>query len=296
MRSIETAVVIRDDILGAVPLACSRRPAFYNRIKLPGCVGCLKNSFLKPGAGDQEKALANELAALEGLTIEAEDQALVGQTWHDREDRAQYTLTTVEWSLVDSHDGKGLPGLNGSYKEVGGSGKKYWSTTNEIWSTMNEIREWVKESKVSGALSDRELRSMRRAAASFEGAARTANAKVNDGTSTEVAAEDAEVRSLLSLNAGAYIINEILQRAVMPGGAVWYQVSYGLSARTAGAPTVPIHVWEHSSDVPRAAVEHWRRARTGFAYSSEERELLKECGGSLKENQNRRSLRTLEYS
>lgn len=66
VRSIETAVVIRDDILGAVPLACSRRPAFYNRIKLPGCVGCLKNSFLKPGAGDQEKALANELAALEG--------------------------------------------------------------------------------------------------------------------------------------------------------------------------------------------------------------------------------------
>ena len=124
-------------------------------------------------AGDAETAPANELEPFEGLTIETGDLALVGQMWYDREGSVQYTLTTAEWSLIDSHDGKGIPVLSGSYRGVVGAGK---GGGKKYWSIFNEIREWIKESMVPGALSDRELRNMRRAAASLKVAAGAANA------------------------------------------------------------------------------------------------------------------------
>ena len=66
----------------------------------------------------------------------------------------------------------------------------------------------------------------------------------------------------------------------MPGGDVWYQISYGVTEKDNEA----IHVWEPSPVVPRTAVERWEQRRTGFKYSAEEVELMKLCAGSLKEN------------
>jgi len=281
----KSAREMRHPILGKLSVSCNRWPAYLDGRKQDYCLECLKSKVLEPGAGVDERASASDIGDLQGLPIDPQDEALIGEVWNDRDENdAKFILKSIQWSLVDSHDGNRLPVLNGTYKEVGSAGKEYWSD-------MQEIRAWIQDSRVSGALTDRELRRHRRAAnASIAAVSETfGQQKLSaDGASPQLAAKETETettRSLLCKNPEAYFIEEVLQRAAMPGSAVWYKVSYGLSDRNAEAPGIPIHVWEHSSDVPRSAVEQWERARSSFKYSADEKELLKECGGSLKENQ-----------
>jgi len=89
----------------------------------------------------EEKAPMNSGQDLDDFYIDPLDLALVGKSWRDWEDNgAEFILKSVDWSRVDSNDGKGIPVLVGSYEEVGGSGKEYWSD-------MKEIREWIKDNE-----------------------------------------------------------------------------------------------------------------------------------------------------
>ena len=172
--------------------------------------------------------------------------------------------------LVDSHDGERLPELIGNYVESLASGKKHWST-------VHEIRTWINDTHVTGPLSDRECRALRRHA-SLANATNGATALgAAEGNINASQADDEDVRSLLSNSGSAYVLENVLQRAAMPG---WYQVSYGESKSKDS-----IHVWEPSSVVPRKAVERWEQSRIGFKYSAEELDLMKLCAGSLKQNQ-----------
>ena len=171
--------------------------------------------------------------------------------------------------LVDSHDGERLPELIGNYVESLASGKKHWST-------VHEIRTWINDTHVTGPLSDRECRALRRHA-SLANATNGATALgAAEGNINASQADDEDVRSLMSNSGSAYVLENVLQRAAMPG----YQVSYGESKSKDS-----IHVWEPSSVVPRKAVERWEQSRIGFKYSAEELDLMKLCAGSLKQNQ-----------
>ena len=184
-----------------------------------------------------------------------------------------FHLESIEWTLVDSHDGERLPELIGNYVESLASGKKHWST-------VHKIRTWINDTHVTGPLSDRECRALRRHA-SLANATNGATALgAAEGNINASQADDEDVRSLLSNSGSAYVLENVLQRAAMPGGDVWYQVSYGESKSKDS-----IHVWEASSVVPRKAVERWEQSRIGFKYSAEELDLMKLCAGSLKQNQ-----------
>lgn len=71
--------------------------------------------------------------------------------------------------------------------------------------------------------------------------------------------------------------NDVVQRGILPSGEVVYEVSYVIGLNKT------ITRWEYASSVPKDAVEAFKRRRTGFSYTSEEKELMKECLGSLKE-------------
>jgi len=272
------ATVIRDETLGHVALSCARRPAFFNRKKLPKCIGCLKTAVSKPGVGEEETTEPSEAKALEALPISETDLALLHSNWKDREDFGEFELTSMQWMFVDSHDGEAIPQLVGYYKELG------FPENEEQWSTMAEIRRWIQETIVTGPLSDREFRAQRRSL--VRNAAEMAEEKVPSvevGARERVAAEAnaEEVSSLVSREGSGYVFHEILQRAAMSGGQVWYQVSYGI----AGSSKDPVLVWEPASAVPREATQTWSQSRHNFKYSNEELELMKLCAGSLKENQ-----------
>jgi len=264
------ATIIRHDILGVVSLACDRRPAYYKRKKLPMCVGCLNLLTVNNKAGEKESTSPSDAEALKALPIDAADQKLIGRSWQDREDASMFTLDSVQWTMVDSDDGKRLPMLIGNYSQSSDSGENHWST-------MAEIREWIAETTVTGELSDRELRARRR---DYRTNVNGSSVQASDSKAEDTC--DEGLRSLLAFGTEGYLINEIIQRAVMPGGEVWYQVSYGLESNTSKEPLL---VWEPSSAIPRAAIENWELLRRGFRYSPEERELMQKCAGSLKENQ-----------
>ena len=119
-----------------------------------------------------------------------------------------------------------------------------------------------------GPLSDRELRLFRRNASIPRA---VANAHQVDAEALGEWDDSNQIKSLLSRC--GFVIEEVLQRSVMPGRGVWYQVSYNLMGKGKG----PVHVWEPSSAVPREAIERWKNSRAGFRYTPDERELMKQC-------------------
>jgi hypothetical protein len=246
-------------------------------------MGCLKGSLSKPGTSLEEKSSAEDLEEIQSLVIDDSDLLLVGQKWTDREDAAEFQLNSVQWILVDSDDGNKIPTLIGNYANLGTSKQEHH------WSTMVEIRQWIGDETVTGPLSDRELRAKRRNFSSIA-AAKAKSARAQIGARGRGAVEggddgdDTEIRSLLSKDGGGYVIDEVCQRAVMPAGSVWYQVSYGI-ASSAGRSKKNIVCWEPSSAVPKEAIGRWNQSRTGFQYSESERNLMEQCAGSLKENQ-----------
>ena len=112
--------------------------------------------------------------------------------------------------LVDSHDGERLPELIGNYVESLASGKKHWST-------VHEIRTWINDTHVTGPLSDRECRALRRHA-SLANATNGATALgAAEGNINASQADDEDVRSLMSNSGSAYVLENVLQRAAKPG-------------------------------------------------------------------------------
>jgi len=114
-------------------------------------------------------------------------------------------LAAVEWTLVGSVDGTQILVLIGIYTDRIG---------DQHWSTMTEIRQRIKDSAVTSPLSDRELRAQRR----------DFRTKITDDgmddTKTSEVKFDTAARSLLTACADSYLLNEIVQRAVMPGGEI----------------------------------------------------------------------------
>jgi hypothetical protein len=253
------------------------------------CIGCLTESLSRPGVSPEEVSSSEDLKVIESLVIEDSDLALVSQKWMDREEKTQFELVSVLWTLVDSNDGLRVPTLIGNYENVGSAKKEHH------WSTMAEIRQWIGDDTVTGPLSDRELRAQRRnislsfAAAKADASAKAARVEVGSRGGETVhddGDDDDAIMSLLSKgreDGGGYVIEEVLQRAVMPEGGVWYQVSYGVLGKSSSA--VPVICWEPSSAVPVEAIQCWMKSRTDFKFSGEEQELMKQCAGSLKENQ-----------
>uniref|UniRef100_A0A6U3RUP3 Uncharacterized protein n=2 Tax=Octactis speculum TaxID=3111310 RepID=A0A6U3RUP3_9STRA len=73
------------------------------------------------------------------------------------------------------------------------------------------------------------------------------------------------------------VFNEVLSRGVLPSGQVVYEVSY-----IVGTTKIEKR-WIEAAKVPAHAVDAYKRRQSAFKYSVEEKELMKECLGSLKE-------------
>ena len=73
------------------------------------------------------------------------------------DDKAILTLLSVEYTLVEGYEREDVPVLIGNYEQAGGTDDK-----TVHFSTMTEIRKWIIEREVTGPLSDRELRLLRR--------------------------------------------------------------------------------------------------------------------------------------
>ena len=74
-----------------------------------------------------------------------------------------------------------------------------------------------------------------------------------------------------------YLFVDIVGRCVSPSGGLSYLVKYIVAGKT------EVLIWELAQDVSPAAVTKYEARATGFQYSAEEKELMKQCAGSLKE-------------
>ena len=159
-----------DPTLGVVNLACARWPGHFNGKKLAQCFQCIVQNTVMIGVGRNELAPIDDLTYLKSLTIESSDISLIGKSWKDREesDSTIFTLRKIEWALLDSTDGSRLPTLVGFYSETLDVHAHLW------WSTLGEVRIWIASNAVTGPMSDRECRAMRRAASADTAAPRLA--------------------------------------------------------------------------------------------------------------------------
>ena len=100
------------------------------------CIDCLKTSVVQDsGAGDGESTTTSVLDLIQSLVVDAPDLELVGRQWVDREDdKAIFTLLSVEYSLVKGYEREGVPVLIGNYEQAGGTDDKtvHFSTMTEF--------------------------------------------------------------------------------------------------------------------------------------------------------------------
>ena len=112
------ATTFRDDVLGAVSLSCARRLARLNGKNLPMRIDCLKTSVVNDsGARDGEATTTSDFDLIQSLVVDASDLELVGKQWVDPEDdKAIFTLLSVEYTLVEGYEREGDPVLIGNYE------------------------------------------------------------------------------------------------------------------------------------------------------------------------------------
>jgi hypothetical protein len=139
-----------------------------------------------------------------------------------------------------------------------------------------EITGWIQSSKTgkpavldgSKILSARDLRSMRR------------------DTRKKLAAEEAALNQsspsahpspLPPSDKKGYLFVDIVGRCVSPSGGLSYLIKYLVAGK------IEVLIWEPAQDVSPAAITKYEVRATGFQYSAEEKELMKQCAGSLKE-------------
>jgi hypothetical protein len=259
-----------------VVLSCARWPAYIQGKRQDRCFPCMMNNVVKPGIGKVETAPSDDSSYLAGLSISPEFSCLIGKSWNDREGSSEqrFVLTDVRWIFIDSNDGEHVPMLVGYYASESQGGKEYWST-------MSEISIWIKEEVVLGPLSDREMRSLRRAA--------VREGQESKRQETSGSHEEDETVLINHMRDG-YVLKDIKQRASMPDGTVSYQVVYEVSKPNRSVEE--IYVWEPSSAVPLVAIQKWRQLQASFKYTIEELELQKNCVGSLKERQAKSKVKT----
>ena len=138
-----------------------------NGKKLSQCFQCIIQNTVKVGVGQNEMAPIDDVTYLKGLIVESSDISFIGKSWKDRDsDSIVFTLRKIEWVLLDSSDGSRLPTLVGYYSDTLDVNAHLW------WSTMGEIKMWISSNAVTGPLSDRECRAMRRAASADTAAPR----------------------------------------------------------------------------------------------------------------------------
>lgn len=264
--------VLVDETLGSVQLTCANWPAYIGGKKLDYCLPCLREGQVGPGVGVRENGSTEDLLSIKNMNIDQADLCLVGRSWFDRDGESpqEFLLSSVEWVLIDSSDGKRKPTLIGNYTCSSGL-----SHSPSFWSTMTEIRSWISMNAVAGDLSDREARALRRSVKTAESSAKKVNAL-----------EDREEGSLAS-DVDGYALENIHQRVVMADCSISYQVSYLITNEAKNKKQTRIFVWEPSDQVSRVAIERWKKTQSSFRYSDEDLVLMKQCAGSLKESQER---------
>jgi len=259
-----------------VNLACARWPGHLNGKKLSQCFQCIIQNTVKVGVGQNEMAPIDDVTYLKGLIVESSDISFIGKSWKDRDsDSIVFTLRKIEWVLLDSSDGSRLPTLVGYYSDTLDVNAHLW------WSTMGEIKMWISSNAVTGPLSDRECRAMRRAASADTAAPRLVRTprQVDDDS-----ADNDDEQALLNNHLrNGYVFQDILQSAIMPDGMISYQVAYEIPSHHSRKKI--IQVWEPSSVVPVPAIERFKQRQLAFRYTPEEVEVQKNCAGSLKEGQ-----------
>ena len=219
---------------------------------------------MKSGAGNTELASSNDITHLSEIAIDRSDLDLIGKSWNDRESDGRpasktYTLLDVKWVLVDSSDGERLPTLVGLY-----AASADVPPQDRDWSSMGEVRSWISASSVTGPLSDRECRALRRTALT--------------SVVTEQKSDDEDSVIINHLRDG-YAFVDIDERAVMPDGGIVYRVVYEVGAKRL------IRVWERANTISASAIEKWKQRRSSFKYTADELEVQKNCAASLKEGQ-----------
>jgi hypothetical protein len=213
----KNGAVIVDATLGRVQLRCSRWPAHYSGKKLRQCFSCISQSTVAPGAGELETASTDEMLLLSELEIPAKYLKLIGCSWQDRETAQLFVLCAVDWVLVDSTDGVRVPTLIGQYAESAEERPNEWE-----WSTVEEIQKWISSNAVNGGLTSREARALRRAA-QHDFKKRKDSTQITDEDDHRT---DVDETSLLTGLNGGYMLRDVEQRAVLPGGSVSYEVTY----------------------------------------------------------------------
>ena len=146
---------------------------------------------------------------------------------------------------------------------------------------MGEVSFGITSNAVTGPLSDRECRAMRRAASADTAAPRLVRTpgRIDDDS----ADSDDDQTLLINHLRDGYVFQDIVQSAIMPDGLISYQVAYEIPSHHSGKKI--IYVWEPSSAVPVPAIERFKQRQLAFRYTLEEVEVRKNCAGSLKESQ-----------
>jgi hypothetical protein len=141
-----------------------------------------------------------------------------------------------------------------------------------LWFMLEEVRTWVSEDVKQVGMTDRAARKLRRdtkrAAVAKQKPAATR--QIRNGTAMQSEQPTMAHEERLALE-------DIHSRVVHFNGSIQYEVSYVVQSKT-------IRIWEPAAAVPKASVDRWLARRIAFRYTPEETELMKKCGGSLKES------------
>jgi hypothetical protein len=279
--SKNATTLIHEALAQPLHLACARWPMFIDGKKMQMCGPCSLVSIVKDGAGDLNASADAIQEGFPELAIDDSDRALVGMTWYDAEDKQTYMFLGVTWMNVDSIDGRMVPELIAFYAstedtprcELVGTDSRTMFEKGALWSRMDEVRTWVSEDVKQVGMTDRAARKLRRDTQRATAAKQkpAATSKKRDGTAMQ------SDHPTMSHEEG-WALEDIHSRVVHFNGSIQYEVSYVVQSKT-------IRIWEPAAAVPKTAVDRWLARRIAFRYTPEETELMKKCGGSLKENQ-----------
>ena len=254
-----------------VYLACGRWPEYIDGRKMPLCGPCMRTNLVRKGAGINE--ISRDCVDLLAIPIPEKYNGLIGNTWHDEDDKKQFTLLAMAWTEVDSSLGLQIPVLVGYYAEsinaalcaLQGLPAVALFEKGAEWSLMSEIEPWICASEKNSSLSERAKRALRRQPIPM---------------TTEPLAEKVGLSN--TINTDGFALEDIIERMVHPNGRVVYLASYSTVPGKNGK-TQHIKIWEEASVIPIEAIARWKARHKGFAYSKEELELMEKCAGSLKE-------------
>mmetsp|Transcript_29529 Transcript_29529/g.60372 ORF Transcript_29529/g.60372 Transcript_29529/m.60372 type:complete len:772 (+) Transcript_29529:124-2439(+) len=303
----KNATTMHHPALGTVHLACGRWPLYIGGKKQLLCAPCSIDNVVvdtDEASGDTQAgstaAIAETLSDYPTLSIDAQDTAAVSSKWHDLEDGQNYILLGVTWMNVDSTEGLKVPELIGFYckdddekrRALVGTDPKEMFQKGCLWSRMTEVRTWIVEEGKKVGMTDRAARKMRRDAQQAANEKQPKQSEKRTSNQSAAAEEPQPTHHLSTDNEATteerihshrqgWALEDIHSRVVHFNGDIYYEVSYVVRSDT-------VRIWEPESAVPKGAIDRWLARRVAFRYSDDEKELMKKCAGSLKENQPKR--------